>query len=840
MTIPATMLTFPSPVVGTPDTELRNIVRGNDNVLRGRVNDLITHAATVVVGPATATDNAVALFDGTTGKLIKNSPVLVVGGAVSGITSLTTTGNATLGDATSDVHTVTGVPTFNIGSGLFRINNGATVEFELNGATGQVGIGAAAQTDVGVLLDTVARNITANTEYDRLYVKATGALTVINASVSSIITTARFDEPKIVLAGTGAVTTAATVYVADAPTEATNNYALLVASGATGLQALTATTAAFTSASATTFTGALVGNASSATILATARTIWGQSFNGSADVSGALSGATTGAFSSNVTVGGTLGVTGAATLSSTLALTGAITWSGDTNLYRASANVLATDDALVVTGIVTGNAVGGALSLSGATLSNRRIDISNTGGSANIGVESSTGGAIITGSTAYATVINTGNTTPIQFGVNSAVVMTLLNGGNVGIGTSAPSAKLHVLYNNVAAYGDGIKVQNTNAAGYAVLTMQAETTGFPILEFNRGGTPQWQVFNNPSDDSLDFFKFGYGSLIKLMPNGNIITGAGNVGIGVTPSSKLDVNGEIRGRGNVLAYSQYSLQRLSGALELAVLKYWNGTGSPLSAGNQGDMVVIGNAGGDGLIFVNSNLERMRIDASGNVGIGTSSPASTLTIGTNNSVNRAIEVRYSSVPLYLSGGFDGTRTTNQMSTNVKDTSNGSLTTTLLENTLYGGLAYRQASATGSASYHSWSYYAPTAGTPTQTELMRIDASGNVGIGVTPATKLHVYEAGAVELRVEGVTGAKPVVGVRIKSDTTSDFTLRTLGTNEVQLYDNANARIQFAVKHTVAAGETSLFLYDVDNATLERVTVGAADSGGAGFKVLRIPN
>jgi hypothetical protein len=36
------------------------------------------------------------------------------------------------------------------------------------------------------------------------------------------------------------------------------------------------------------------------------------------------------------------------------------------------------------------------------------------------------------------------------------------------------------------------------------------------------------------------------------------------------------------------------------------------------------------------------------------------------------------------------------------------------------------------------------------------------------------------------------------------------------------------------------QTGLMIWDVDNATLERVTVGAADSGGAGFKVLRIPN
>lgn len=38
----------------------------------------------------------------------------------------------------------------------------------------------------------------------------------------------------------------------------------------------------------------------------------------------------------------------------------------------------------------------------------------------------------------------------------------------------------------------------------------------------------------------------------------------------------------------------------------------------------------------------------------------------------------------------------------------------------------------------------------------------------------------------------------------------------------------------------ATHTALQIYDVDNAALERVTVGAADSGGAGFKVLRIAN
>lgn len=50
----------------------------------------------------------------------------------------------------------------------------------------------------------------------------------------------------------------------------------------------------------------------------------------------------------------------------------------------------------------------------------------------------------------------------------------------------------------------------------------------------------------------------------------------------------------------------------------------------------------------------------------------------------------------------------------------------------------------------------------------------------------------------------------------------------------------ARTWVSARPTTTAADTGLMVWDVDNATLERVTVGAADSGGAGFKVLRIPN
>lgn len=55
--------------------------------------------------------------------------------------------------------------------------------------------------------------------------------------------------------------------------------------------------------------------------------------------------------------------------------------------------------------------------------------------------------------------------------------------------------------------------------------------------------------------------------------------------------------------------------------------------------------------------------------------------------------------------------------------------------------------------------------------------------------------------------------------------------TLGSSTVAFLDGPTSLV---------AGETALSLYSVDDGGPVRVTVGANDSGGAGFKVLRIPN
>ena len=54
------------------------------------------------------------------------------------------------------------------------------------------------------------------------------------------------------------------------------------------------------------------------------------------------------------------------------------------------------------------------------------------------------------------------------------------------------------------------------------------------------------------------------------------------------------------------------------------------------------------------------------------------------------------------------------------------------------------------------------------------------------------------------------------------------------------DGNTANVSFRVDNNATAAETRMLLWDIDNATLARVSVGAANSGGTGFKVLRIPN
>jgi len=108
---------------------------------------------------------------------------------------------------------------------------------------------------------------------------------------------------------------------------------------------------------------------------------------------------------------------------------------------------------------------------------------------------------------------------------------------------------------------------------------------------------------------------------------------GNVGIGTTaPSEKLDVNGNLRVTGDALIedniYLTDGLSAVRGKIQL-------------NQNDRDDLDIIAASVGSNMKLFTESVERLRIDSSGNVGIGTNSPSEKLDVnGTVNLTNLKI--------------------------------------------------------------------------------------------------------------------------------------------------------------------------------------------------------
>lgn len=120
------------------------------------------------------------------------------------------------------------------------------------------------------------------------------------------------------------------------------------------------------------------------------------------------------------------------------------------------------------------------------------------------------------------------------------------NSGNVGIGTTSPTALLHIEKNQPDA--TGIKFINTNPSGFAAMYFNGG------LALATGGFVQWN--NNTGSKNLFV---GTAENVPLYlgtnnePRMTVQPGSGNVGIGTYPSApteKLHVVGNIKVSGNI--------------------------------------------------------------------------------------------------------------------------------------------------------------------------------------------------------------------------------------------------------------------------------------------------
>ncbi len=193
-------------------------------------------------------------------------------------------------------------------------------------------------------------------------------------------------------------------------------------------------------------------------------------------------------------------------------------------------------------------------------------------------------------------VSNSGDTSEAQIrfltkpnSANPSEAMRITGSGFVGIGTTSPALKLHVL-GTIGLPATSGTAQN----GVARFSVDPAGTGY-VLDMGVLSGASWLQTTIAGDLGT------YGSLL-LNPRG------GNIGIGTaTPGKTLDVNGDIRIGVNNKLY-------LVSTNDSNYLSYneWN-TASSI-----------------GLKFLISGNEKMRIDASGNVAIGTSTPWAKLAI------------------------------------------------------------------------------------------------------------------------------------------------------------------------------------------------------------------
>ena len=184
--------------------------------------------------------------------------------------------------------------------------------------------------------------------------------------------------------------------------------------------------------------------------------------------------------------------------------------------------------------------------------------------------------------------------------------MRITSGGNVGIGTTSPSSILHV--NAGASFDTNIRVQSGAAGNHAKLTFS-----------NSSNSVFWTVgYRSGTGD----FGINYGD--SFNSTGLTINTSGNVGIGTTsPSSRLHVeNGNILTRSAALSTSIIAQSNQNTDYKAELVCNWDNNCLLLRAGK--DYKVLETEGfsmPDTLKLFTSNTERMRITASGNVLIGT---------------------------------------------------------------------------------------------------------------------------------------------------------------------------------------------------------------------------
>jgi len=306
------------------------------------------------------------------------------------------------------------------------------------------------------------------------------------------------------------------------------------------------------------------------------------------------------------------------------------------------------------------------------------------------------------------------------FDVNSSGVSYF--DGNVGIGTAAPGAPLQV---NRSSNGINQYIYNTTS-GQAYIAFGNATTGLFSQDFTSANgllvgidQDETAIIWNAEATRL---RFGTSGTEKMS-----IAAGGNVGIGTTnPQSKLHI--ETGSGGTYNPNTNHDDVTIEGSGNIGLQLFSPASSYQYIAFGDPDSVNAGYLryyhGTNEMVFRTNGGDRMVIDSSGEVGIGTTSPGAKLDVVVSN---------VSVTPNGDSSGVFRNNGHNYISILSGDTSEGGIIFGNSADAADGYIAYKH--GTGAADQ------AFAFGTA-NSERMRIDSAGNVGIGTTnPSQKLNV---------------------------------------------------------------------------------------------------
>jgi len=423
-------------------------------------------------------------------------------------------------------------------------------------------------------------------------------------------------------------------------------------------------------------------------------------------------------------------------------------------------------------------------------------------------------------------------TQSLTFSKNGTEYARFSANGNLGIGTSSPAAPLHVIGNDGVQFnrsgqtngflirpnastdgirftqvgtGDRMTIDSSGKVGIGTDSPSAplHVIGNDGVQFNRSGqTNGFLIRPNASTDGIRFTQGGTGDRMTL-------DASGNVGIGT--SSPSSFNG--------------------GANNLVV-----GSGS----GSEGITIYADNASNSAVFFAdtdstttgqlnyqhasnamtfhtNGGSERMRIDSSGNVGIGTSSPDQTLHV--------------------WKGNAGGVASASSAVITIENSSDACLQF-LTPNTAANQIRFGDVQDNGSGIIeynHNNAYMAFNTNGP---ERMRIDSSGNVGIGTSsPQRTLHVHDDSTYIQLTNDTTGTTSSDGFRMGYFTGQTiFTMNQQENDSLAFSTNNTERMRIdssgnlIVGGTSAAGVTSGGIF---YATPSSGVYAAANADNAGY-------